>query len=305
MTQRLIIFLKKATLPTGLLVILGAFILNGCDDKTINTSHTKQADLIIYSGITMVRPLLELAEAFEKQHSIKVEIKQGASGYLYNTLKVEQEGDIYFPGSDSYRLNNQADGLLTDFVFVGYNRLALEVAKGNPKGITSDLTQLTNPELAVVLSSPDSSAVGKNTEFVLNRLGITEAVYQNVAYFTSDSHRIYSAIRSGDADVSLNWYATMQWPEQKPYVDAIMLPETLAIPKRLELNLLSFSKNKPLAKAFIAFASSAHGLQVFANYGFLTPDELQQALSSQLSEPGLWKTNATFTNSPPPKTSRF
>lgn len=287
MTQRLKSLLKKATLPTGLLVIMGALILNGCGDKTINSSHTKQADLIIYSGITMVRPLVELVNAFEKQQGVKIEIKQGASGYLYNTLKVEQEGDIYFPGSDSYRLNNQTDGLLTDFVFVGYNRLALEVAKGNPKGITSDLNQLTNPELSVVLSSPDSSAVGKNTESVLNRLGITEAVYHNAAYFTSDSHRIYNAIKSGNADVSLNWYATMQWPEQKPYVDAIMLPETLAIPKRLELNILSFSKNKPLAKAFIDYASSPQGLKVFADYGFLTPEELHQLLSPPSAEPGL------------------
>lgn len=285
--KRLVFPPKKTPLSFGLLVILGTFILNGCEEKTINSSQSKQADLIIYSGITMVRPLLELTNAFEKQHNIKVEIKQGASGYLYNTLKVEQNGDIYFPGSESYRLNNQADGLLTDYTLVGYNRLALEVAKGNPKDITSDLNQLTNPELAVVLSSPDSSAVGKNTEFILNRLGITEAVYHNVAYFTSDSHRIYNAIQTGNADVSLNWYATMQWPEQKNHVEAIILPETLAIPKRLELNLLSFSKNKPLAKAFIDYASSPQGLQVFADYGFLTPEELRQLLSPQLTEQGL------------------
>lgn len=272
-------YLRAFTL--GIFTLLGLSFLTGCEQKTINSSHSTQSDLIIYSGITMVRPLAKLAAEFETQHGVKVEIKQGASGYLYNTLKLEQNGDIYSPGSDSYRLNNQTDGLLIDFVLVGYNRLALEVAKGNPKGITSDLNQLTNPDLSVVLSSPDSSAVGKNTEAILNHLGITEAVYQNVAYFTTDSHRIYSAIQKGDADVSLNWYATMQWPEQKPYVEAILLPESLVKPKRLELNLLSFSRNPTLAKAFMAYATSEHGLQVFTDYGFLTPEERLQLLNQR------------------------
>jgi molybdate transport system substrate-binding protein len=169
--------------------------------------------------------------------------------------------------------------LLTDHVLVGYNRLSFEVLKGNPKNLTDDLNQLTNPQLSVVLSSPESGSVGKNAKKLLDSVGITEAVYQNVTYFTTDSHRIYTAIKNGDADVALNWYATTQWPDHKPYVDAILLPETLSKPKRLELNLLSFSKHPDLAKAFMAYASSEHGLQVFADYGFFTPSELQMQLS--------------------------
>lgn len=255
---------------------LSILLLSGCEQTSISSSQSKQPDLIIYSGITMVRPLVQLAAEFEAQHQVKVEIKQGATGYLYNTLKVEQNGDIYFPGSDSYRLKNQADGLLKEYVLVGYNRLALEVAKGNPKQLTNDLTQLTDPNLSVVLSSPESGAVGRNAKLLLDKLGMTEAVYQNVTYFTTDSHRIYNAIQKGDADIALNWYATTQWPEQKPYVDPILLPESLAKPERLELNLLSFSKNVTLAKSFMAYASSPQGLKVFADYGFLTPQELKR-----------------------------
>lgn len=261
------------------LFILGsAILLNGCDlhEQKI---PTKKQELVIYSGITMVRPLNVLAQEFAYKNGVTINIKQGASGYLYNALKKERNGDIYFPGSDSYRLKNQADGLLKDYVFVGYNRIALVVPKGNPKHLTNDLNQLANQLLSVVLSSPDSGAVGKNAKALLDRVGITDAVYNNVTYFTTDSHRIFTAIKRGEADLALNWYATTRWPETENYMDAILLPETLAKPKRLELNLLSFSKHPELAKAFMAYASSRHGLETFAQFGFFTNEELTKALA--------------------------
>ena len=249
-------------------------------DLTHSTNQQKSPDLIIYSGITMVRPLNELVHAFEKQHNIKIEIKQGASGYLYKTIKNEHKGDLFFPGSDSYRIKNAQDGFLKDYVFVGYNRLSLMVAKGNPKNITSDLTQLTNPELSVVLSSPESGAVGRYSKVLLDKNGLTDEVFDNVTYFTTDSHRIFNAIQNGDADIAINWYASSKWPETQEFMQAIILPDSVSPPRRLELNLLSFSERPALAKQFMAFASSKQGLQTFAKFGFLTETELQDAINA-------------------------
>lgn len=264
-----------------LLPLLTSFLLNGCDATEKNTSH-ETVDLTIYSGITMIRPLNVLVKEFERQHSVKIEIKQGGSGFLYKTIKAEQKGDIFFPGSDSYRIKSleQGDTFLQENVFVGYNRIALVVAKGNPKHLTNDLNQLTNPKYSVVLSSPESGAVGKNAKIILDKAGLTKAVYDNATYFTTDSHRIFRAIKEKDADVALNWYATTKWPETTEYMDAILLPETIAKPKRLEMNLLSYSNNPDLTIQFMNFASSKHGLEVFAEYGFLTADELQTALKN-------------------------
>jgi molybdate transport system substrate-binding protein len=267
-------------------VLLLSLLLLGCDSQDgslLNLGSDDKSDkpeLVIYSGITMVRPLQQLAYEFEAIHDVDVTIKQGASGYLYRTLKVERKGDIFFPGSDSYRIKHQAEGLLKDHVFVGYNRIALVVPEGNPKHLTDNLNQLYDPDISVVLSSPESGAVGKNAKALLDKVGITDKVYDNVTYFTTDSHRIFTAIKDGHADLALNWYATTKWPETELYVDAILLPKSLAPPKLLELNLLSFSTEPELAKEFMAFASSKHGLETFAQYGFLTPDELQHAIAA-------------------------
>lgn len=256
-------------------LIVSSLSLSGCSQgNPQDVNDSGKPSLTIFSGITMVKPLTVLAKEFEQLENIDIHIEQGASGYLYRTLRSERKGDIYFPGSANYRIQYQDDKLLLDRVFVGFNRLTLVVAHGNPKHLTNDLKQLTNTELSVVLASPDSSAVGKATSQLLHENRICEAVFENVTYFTTDSYRLFSSIEKGHADMTINWFATTQWEENRDKITPIPLPANLEIKDRLELNLLSFSKQPKLAKKFMQYVGSKHGLQTFANYGFLTEEEL-------------------------------
>lgn len=267
--------MKKINPVYAILVFIAPVMLalSGCDQPKDVTDSVEKEKLIIYSGITMVKPLKVLAKEFERQHNIAIHIEQGASGYLYKTLSTEKTGDLYFPGSESYRLNHAEDGILSDYVLVGYNRLALVVAQGNPKQLTNELSQLTNPELSVVLASPDSSAVGKATAKALEDAHLCTQVFENVTYLTTDSHRLLNSIENGDADMTINWYATTLWNNYADKVEAIKLPDELETKRKLEINLLKFSKQPELAKKFMAYASSEHGLNTFAQFGFLTEQE--------------------------------
>nr|WP_127471378.1 substrate-binding domain-containing protein [Thiomicrorhabdus aquaedulcis] len=113
---------------------------------------------------------------------------------------------------------------------------------------------------------------------MLDKLDLTAAVYDNITYFTTDSHRLTSALQQKHADVVLNWYATSQWEENKNIVDVIAIDPNIATLKRLEISLLNFSKQPTVAKAFLNLARSEFGLRTFAEYGFLTPDELTHEL---------------------------
>ncbi|MCA9402029.1 MAG: substrate-binding domain-containing protein, partial [Candidatus Omnitrophica bacterium] len=109
-----------------------------CDHKEVSILKTK--NLLIYCGITMVKPMTHIAANFEKEHPhVKVTIVQGGSQDLYNSLKMSRQGDLYLPGSASYRTDNLKDGLLGETVFLGYNQAALMVKKGNPKNFSGDI----------------------------------------------------------------------------------------------------------------------------------------------------------------------
>lgn len=86
---------------------------------TFSYANTKNK-LLFYVGITMVKPVNELAKNFERRYACEINILQGGSK------------DLYLSGSLNHRTKNLKDELLLDAKFIGFNKLSLGVKKGNP-----------------------------------------------------------------------------------------------------------------------------------------------------------------------------
>ncbi|MCU7939228.1 MAG: molybdate ABC transporter substrate-binding protein [gamma proteobacterium symbiont of Bathyaustriella thionipta] len=221
----------------------------------------------------MVKPINDIAKKFEAAHEgINIIISQGGSEGLYQSLKTSKKGDLYLPGSFSYRERHFDEGLLSHYVDLGFNQAAMMVAKGNPKNISADLNNLYDENLSVVIASPEMGSIGRETKKILVKKGIYEKVVNNAIYQTSDSRTLNQAIKNGDADIIINWKATAYFEENKEQIDVIPLQPEEAKPKRLALNLLTFSKYSDTAKKFMELAKSPEGLAIFSNYGFALPD---------------------------------
>lgn len=231
----------------------------------------QKPQLLIYCGITMVKPIKEIAKIIEEKYDCEIKISQGGSKDLYDSLKYSKVGDLYLPGSDSYRINNLKDGFLLDEAYVGYNQAALFVQKKNPLKVQG-IEDLLNPNLGVILCDPKSGSIGKMTEKILkNHKGedfFFEA-YNNVIVIGTDSRNLNKALIDKEADLAINWRATAFWPENKDHIDIIDLDEKIAPKQRLVINLLSFSKHPDIAKAFMRYAQSIQGQEIMKKYGFL------------------------------------
>ncbi len=101
-------------------------------------AESARTDMLIYCGITMIRPMTEIARAFEQREAVKITLAQGGSEDLYQSLKTSGVGDLYLPGEPTYRSKYLSEGLLGEVTTVGYNQLALVVKKGNPKQVKGD-----------------------------------------------------------------------------------------------------------------------------------------------------------------------
>lgn len=238
----------------------------------LNASNNK---LLFYVGITMIKPINILVKEFEKEHNCTIKILQGGSQDLYESAKMSGIGDLYFPGSTSYRDKNFKDGLLLDAQFVGYNQLALIVKKRNPKDIKPTIFEVLNPKYRVVLGNAESGSIGNATKKVLSKLNIYEPAIMNTIYLESDSRNLSAAIKEDKADLIVNWYATSFWKENRDFVTALKIEPEYSNKAVLALNLLKSSKNKELTRKFMKFASSKRGKEIFFEYGFLTEDELK------------------------------
>jgi molybdate transport system substrate-binding protein len=254
-----------------LLIAAVLTFVSGCE-MTEQSGTPPAHELLIYCGITMAKPMQEIADIVEREKGVRVTLTQGGSEDLYKSLAASRVGDLYLPGSASYRERHLHEGLLGDFVHVGYNQAALVVKKGNPLALTNDPVQMTRPDLAVVIADAATGSIGRETKRILEHIGIYEPVRKNAVFLTTDSRNLNRAMHDGEADVILNWRATAFFDENRAVMDVIDLGPELAKPKKLLLNRLVFSRHPEIAGHVMQVASSERGQAIFRKYGFIGTD---------------------------------
>lgn len=248
------------------LLLLGT----SCDKKSATTTAKSNKEILIYCGITMIRPISELAAIIEDQEKCKIIITKGGSGNLLKSIVYNKAGDLYLPGSERYYkiIDKKYAGLVIDTVFVGYNKAAIMVQKGNPKNISSDLINLASREYGVIIGNPESGSIGKEAGKILEKRGILKEVIKNVMSLTTDSKDLVKAIKTKKADIVINWFAVSCWDDNPQYMDVIDIKPKYAKKKKLILGRLKFSKHPDLAVKFMELASSDKGKEIFKKHGF-------------------------------------
>jgi molybdate transport system substrate-binding protein len=252
------------------LLCIAAFSLFYLLPKPSQPSPKKE--LLVYCGMTMIQPMLQIAAIVERQENVKISILKGGSGDLLDSIRFNQLGDLYLPGTESYIKQALAEGLVSHTAHVGYNKAAMMVREGNPKSIPPSLDALKDPDLYVVIGNPNSGSIGKETKEILSAANLYDEVMNQVNELTTDSKRLVSVLKKGEADLVINWYATSTWEENSPYIDALSIDGRLAKKNRLILALLTTSKHPDIAKKFMDYAASAEGQQIFDRYGLYRID---------------------------------
>lgn len=232
-------------------------------------AQSAQTELLLYCGITMVRPMTEIAHNFEKRENVKVTIAQGGSEDLFQSAKKSGVGDWYLPGEPSYYDKHKQEGLFGNQVTVGYNQMALIVPKGNPKQVKGDPKELLRKDLIAIIGNAESGSVGQEAKSILDRLAIYPQVVRAAAFLAPDSRSLMNAMKKGEADVTMSWRATGFFADNAAKLDVVDLDVKLAKPQALLLIQLKSSKNVELAQRFMSFAAGNEGQATFRKHGFL------------------------------------
>lgn len=247
-----------------LFLFLFSVILYSCNYNHNNNDK----ELLIYCGITMIRPMTEIKEIIEKQENCSIEITKGGSGNLLVAIEQSGVGDLYLPGSENYITDALKKGLVKDTTTVGYNMLTVMVQKHNPLKISGDIRNLYLKDYYVVIGNPNSGSVGKATKKFLDSQGVFNKVEQNAIRFTTDSKDLSYALINKEADIVINWYATYTWDNNKDYMEILKVPKIEQSKSELILAQLSSSKHPDIAQKFLEYASSKEGKAIFEKYGF-------------------------------------
>ncbi len=222
----------------------------------LSCKQKEEQEILIYCGMTMADAITEIARDFQDETGIECIVIRGGSGELLRNIETGGLGDIYFPGSDSYISKAQQKGFIIDTSFVGLNRLALFSRKSSC--IDPTIENFDGRICKIAIGNPVTGSVGKATDALLREKGIELINHE----YKTDSRSLIYALKNGEADLVINWYAA------KNMVDSTLITYEIleeANPRRLIVGLMK-GQNTIGARRFIEYTKTRK--EIFDRYGF-------------------------------------
>ncbi len=234
-------------------------------------------ELYVFAGAASKPPTEEAAKVFETKTGVKVNLTFGGSGFVLSQMTLAKKGDIYFPGSSDYMEIAKRKSLVFPETekYIVYLAPAINVQKGNPKGIKS-LKDLLQPGLKVAIANPEGVCVGLYAVEIIEKNMKTDekvAFKKNLINYTESCEKTATAVSLKAADAVIGWSVFEHWDPER--IQTIRLKKE-EIPRigYIPIAISQFTTNRALAQRFIDFLLSNEGRAIFRKYQyFMTPDE--------------------------------
>ena len=236
-----------------------SFGLVSCGGDPADDSQTT---LVMFCAAGMKQPVTEIAEQYEAETGVKVQLQFAGSGTLLSSLEVAP-GDLYLAADSSYTELAREKGLVAETMLVAYMRAGFGVPKGNPKGLVN-LADVQRDDLRIGIGNPDAASVGKFTKKVLTEEGLWEGFKPEVQFPTVNE--LANAIKLDTVDAAILWDAVAH---QYPEIDFVNLPEFEKRKKDITIGVLKKSTQATEALKFCRYLTARDkGLPVFEEDGY-------------------------------------
>jgi molybdate transport system substrate-binding protein len=209
------------------------------------------------ASLTEVLPRIDKAPRynFAGSDQLAVQIRQGAPA------------DVFAAASPKYTQLLYRDGLVLKPVTFAMNKLIVLVPRSNPAGIRS-VYDLRRPGVKVVIGDR-ALPIGTYTREILDALGITADVTNNVVSEETDVKSIVAKVALGEADAGFVYRTDAKPVSSRTRV--IALPNWAQPAIRYEVGVVKTSSHPAASRAFIAKLVSKRGRLLLAKAGFGLP----------------------------------
>jgi len=226
---------------------------------------SKQNNLHVFSAGAVAPPIKKCAEEFKAKFGTEFEFTVNKAEILIEEIAKMREGDLLTCGSEFILDHAQLKGLVLKETrkSLGSRTSAILVQKSNPKKIRSML-DLTKEGMQVGISV--SGCLTGVWDDLATKAGFTERIRKNTIAYADGCGELMSFINKKKVDAILGWDAFKNLNMQT--MDIIELPKDLQVHRSTAIGVITFSKNKELAKRFIDFLTSAEGKKIYEEYGW-------------------------------------
>lgn len=250
----------------GLLVFGGRGTASSSDGKT---------HLLILAAAGLREPMEQLADRYEREHGVRVDIQFGGSNSLLNQLQVDRitAADLFLAADQSYTRLAVEKGLARDALAVATQRPVVVVRKNSAVQIQS-LEDLFADGLRLSIADPEQASIGRTVRASLAALSPEhwkrlEQQVERWGVFKPTVNDVAGDVQIGAVDAGIVWDTTVSSPAYRRTLNVIELPELSSRPEQVTLAVLVRSKQPAAARAFAEYLTDPdRGLPVFRAHGF-------------------------------------
>jgi len=261
----------------------------------IGDSYT--ASLVMYLAGNQFMVMEQLIQDFQSKNpeisSIYVETippGQILNGQILKQGEIEGQKtamnpDLYASVNLGHLKKLKGKGSMSEYMIYTHNKLALMVAKGNPKNIAG-AKDLGRDDLVQSHPNPLTEGIFKfYGAAMLKELGLYEKVTGNAeckscwavegkTWFTARHHReTPTRIENGEADVGIVWTTEITYAkaEGRP-IDGVEIAAPYNMEQKVNyaIGALNTGRNTANASAFLEYLTSDEAQAIYASYGFVT-----------------------------------
>ena len=249
-------------------IIVAAVLLCGCKAEKPEESKSAPKELLLYCGAGIRPPVAQISQAFENAHGVKIVTDYAGSEMLLSKIKLTRKGDLYMPGDKHYVDQAAQEGMILSQKSVCYFVPTILVQKGNPKNIRG-LQDLLLPGLKLGLGDAKACAIGRKTKQIFAKNNIAwEDVEKNLVFQSLTVNELGMQIQTGSLDAVIVWDAIAGYYTE--HGTEVTIPVEKNVISTVNIGLLSFTGNRPLAEKFVEFAVSEAGQAIFAEHNYRT-----------------------------------
>jgi molybdate transport system substrate-binding protein len=245
-----------------ILIVSVLLVLAGCggdDDETkgdITAASKSMLTVYAAASLTEVFPTIDSTPQynFAGSDDLAAQIREGAPA------------DVYAAASSKYPQELFDEGLVEEPVTFASNRLVLIVPKDNPARIER-IGDVARPGMKLVVAA-EGVPVGDYTREVLDELRLADAL-DNIVSNEDDVKGVVGKVSLGEADAGFVYAtdATAAGDE----VSVIELPKSSQPLIEYQIAVVTGTKNKKAAEAFVKKVLAPEGQKALESSGFLVP----------------------------------
>ena len=243
------------------LIVIFALISVGCTSR----NSGENPPLLVAAAANLLKVSRPLEAAFERSGAGAVIFSFASSGQLEQQIRQGAPFDVYAPAARSFSQSLERDGLVE-----GQAKLyALgRLVAWSQRFELESLEELREDRIRrVAVANPRFAPYGVAAQEALQASGLWQALQPKLVYGESVAHTFQMA-ETGNAEVALVALALAQ-DVGRPY---LLIDQSLHRPIEQTAVVLKGSENKPAAKAFVEFLSTAEARRILEEYRFGLPE---------------------------------